>query len=293
MRMVVSLPHAVQIGGLSMNPTSPHVLSVASLDQSVHLFDIRRLAVLPDTPLIPTTYKHVDPDLLSTIQSDVLQGGAQLGHKPSKQASTSVDFSADGSKLAAVSYDDVVKVWDMRPEWLDVGPGASNGVPSRSAPAKEATPEKKGGLMRYFKRESRTPSRSNSVGVNGASSQAAAPYVDPRPFKGDLLQKPLVIPHNNQTGKWLTLFRVRWAPGSYGAAAEPAPAHFTIGGMNRRIEIYSAQGKLMRSLYDEEWHSAVPAVCVFHPNKVGRVMGGSASGRCVLWGIKEDAEEGG
>lgn len=195
--------------------------------------------------------------------------------------------------MAAVSYDDVVKVWEMDRDWLDVdadagaaasaGAKAKKGRASTGSTKSNATP-KNGGLMRYFKKEE----GEEAEDIKGASSKGAgrksAGSGQARP--SDLLASPLVIPHNNQTGKWLTLFRVRWAP----TPSPSATNHFTIGNMRRSIDLYSAEGKYLRGLYDEEWQSAVPAVCVFHPaggvgSQIGeRVMGGSASGRCVLWG---------
>lgn len=259
----------MQIGGLSINPLTPSALAVASLDQSVRVFDIRRLSSNIDPiSTIPTNYRAVDPDLLSQVQSTVEEGGAQLGWRRSRQASTSVDFGPDGRHLAAVSYDDVVKVWNLERSWFradeDVTAivGAARGRYRKSGHGTDLKSERKGGLMKYFKKEE--------------VEETIFPRV---PVPTNILSSPLEIPHNNQTGKWLTLLRARWC-----GVSDLAP-HFTIGSMSRSAEIWSSDGKLLRSLYDEEHVSAVPAVTNMHPLRVARLVTGNASGKCTFWGI--------
>ncbi|CAO1632785.1 unnamed protein product [Parajaminaea phylloscopi] len=264
-----------KIGGLSLNPAEPHALAVASLDQSVRIFDIRRLSAgIDPIAMIPSNYKAVDPDLLSHVQSTLDEGGAQLGWRQSRQASTSVDFAPDGRHLAAVSYDNVVKVWRLDRGWLregeDVGAVAGDrpGRPRKSNQRNGSIPvkpERKGGLMKYFKKE--------EAQEQDTALASAIPE--------DILSSPLEIPHNNQTGKWLTLLRARWC-----AVPDLAP-HFTIGSMSRSAEIWSADGKLLRSLYDEEHVSAVPAVTNMHPVREARLVTGNGSGKCTFWGIRD------
>ncbi|KAL1761756.1 WD40-repeat-containing domain protein [Schizophyllum commune] len=96
--------------------------------------------------------------------------------------------------------------------------------------------------------------------------------------------RPLrVIPHNCQTGRWLTPLRARWTenPDVY--------PHFTVGNMHHSLDIFSAKGDLLARLEDKTKITAVQAVTCSHPSIVERAVSGNASGRCVLWAPSEDA----
>ncbi|KAL1747567.1 WD40-repeat-containing domain protein [Schizophyllum fasciatum] len=100
-------------------------------------------------------------------------------------------------------------------------------------------------------------------------------------FKGDgqfPSMRPLrVIPHNCQTGRWLTPLRARWTenPDVY--------PHFTVGNMHHSLDIFSAKGDLLARLEDKTKITAVQAVTCSHPSITERAVSGNASGRCVLW----------
>ncbi|KAL1922864.1 uncharacterized protein VTP21DRAFT_9240 [Calcarisporiella thermophila] len=87
------------------------------------------------------------------------------------------------------------------------------------------------------------------------------------------------ISHNNQTGRWLTMFRARW---STNPISSERP-YFCVGNMKRYIDIFDGTtGDLLVSL--NGGLTAVPAVNTFHPatDKVV-VLGANASGRmCVF-----------
>lgn len=190
-----------------------------------------------------------------------------MGYNSSKQASTSVDWSPDGRKLASVSYEDVVRVWDLPSDWLQVDAGATASTKKTS---NTTTPKKANGLMRYIKRE---------------RESSASPITTTTTRPTEILSHPQIIPHNNQTGKWLTLFRVRFSP------LLSQPNHFTIGSMRRECEIWhtgSTKTRVVKKLFDPEWTSAVQAVSTFHPKRPARVVTGNASGRCLLWGVQEE-----
>ncbi|WFD32858.1 hypothetical protein MSPP1_003909 [Malassezia sp. CBS 17886] len=105
----------------------------------------------------------------------------------------------------------------------------------------------------------------------------APPPPPSRPRPADVLRDPRIISHNNQTGRWVTLFRATW---NTNTGLEP---HFAIGSMSRHIELYAKDGRRLASLYDAEWVTAVPAVIAMHPVAPARLASGNGSGRCALW----------
>ncbi|KAJ1990198.1 hypothetical protein H4R33_001806 [Dimargaris cristalligena] len=91
------------------------------------------------------------------------------------------------------------------------------------------------------------------------------------------LRERFVIRHNNQTGRWLTMFRAQWHP-------DPTmPPCFVVGNMKRYVDIFcGSTGELVTQLYDPDRITAVPAVNVFHAH-LPVVVSANASGRMVVW----------
>lgn len=270
-----------KIGAMSVNRVAPHCIATASLDQHIRLFDVRALAsVVKETAEAPYNYKGVDADDLEAAQTK-----AQFAANKARQACTSVDFSPRGDQLVGISYDDVVKVWNMDPIWLYSEHGLkskatvtkANGAgrsPRKSGGVKKEEPST-GGLLSWLSKSK--PLKTEQEVQEAIKEEVAigSAKVEDRPE--DVLQEPNRIPHNNQTGKWLTMFRARW---NQNPLVEP---HFTIGSMTRRAEIYASDGTLLRTLWDENLVTAVPAVTCMHPVLPGRLVTGNASGRCTFW----------
>ncbi|TKY90907.1 hypothetical protein EX895_000905 [Sporisorium graminicola] len=275
-----------KIGAMSVNRLAPHCIATASLDQHVRLFDVRALAsVVKETADAPYNYKGVDADDLEAAQTK-----AQFSAHKARQACTSVDFSPRGDQLVGVSYDDVVKVWNMEPDWLysehglksratvskanGAAAAAAKGGRKNAAVKKEDPDAPRSGLLNWL---SRAVPLKTEADVRQAIKQEQEAPLTSKTRPDDVLADPTRIPHNNQTGKWLTMFRARW---NANPLLEP---HFTIGSMTRRAEIYAADGTLLRTLWDENHVTAVPAVTCMHPVLPGRLVTGNASGRCTFW----------
>ncbi|KAJ1030027.1 hypothetical protein NDA16_000940 [Ustilago loliicola] len=276
-----------KIGAMSVNRLAPHCIATASLDQHIRLFDVRALAsVVKETAEAPYNYKGVDADDLEAAQTK-----AQFVANKARQACTSVDFSPRGDQLVGVSYDDVVKVWSMDPSWLYSEHGlksksattkaaspngtATNGRKSTAASIKKEESESTGGLFKWLSKSK--PLKTEAEVQQAIKEEQSIPATRVAHRPEDVLHEPLRIPHNNQTGKWLTMFRARW---NQNPLVEP---HFTIGSMTRRAEIYASDGTLLRTLWDENLVTAVPAVTCMHPVLPGRLVTGNASGRCTFW----------
>ncbi|KAF2650940.1 WD repeat-containing protein [Lophiostoma macrostomum CBS 122681] len=93
----------------------------------------------------------------------------------------------------------------------------------------------------------------------------------------DAEMKPaIVVPHNNQTGRWVTILRAQWQ-----LHPQDGVQRFCIGNMNRFVDIYTAKGQQLAQL-GGEGITAVPAVAKFHPTR-DWVAAGTASGKLCLW----------
>ncbi|KAK3368010.1 WD repeat-containing protein NCU09302/NCU11420 [Podospora didyma] len=84
------------------------------------------------------------------------------------------------------------------------------------------------------------------------------------------------IPHNNQTGRWVTILKPQWQRNPHDGLQK-----FVIGNMNRFVDVYAANGEQLAQL-DGDGITAVPAVAHFHPS-LDWVAGGTASGKLCLW----------
>ena len=87
------------------------------------------------------------------------------------------------------------------------------------------------------------------------------------------------IRHNNQTGRWLSTFMVRWHPGTFSDREI-----FVVGSMQqpRTIEVFGNDGNILSEIRGDAL-TAVASRCCFHPNpnKV-IVVGGNSSGRVTV-----------
>lgn len=86
----------------------------------------------------------------------------------------------------------------------------------------------------------------------------------------------LAIPHNNQTGRWLTKLHAAWDP--------KRKDQFVIGCMQqpRRIQIFHATRKNPIQELTSEYFNSVHSINVFHP-VLDVIAGGNSSGRLCLW----------
>lgn len=85
-----------------------------------------------------------------------------------------------------------------------------------------------------------------------------------------------VVPHNNQTGRWVTILRAQWQ-----LQPQDGIQRFVIGNMNRFVDVYTGKGQQLAQL-GGEGITAVPAVAQFHPSK-DWIAAGTASGKLCLW----------
>lgn len=87
----------------------------------------------------------------------------------------------------------------------------------------------------------------------------------------------VVVPHNNQTGRWVTILRPAWQA----MPADGGAQRFCIGNMNRFVDVYAGTGEQLAQL-GGEGITAVPAVASFHERE-DWIAAGTASGKLALW----------
>lgn len=92
--------------------------------------------------------------------------------------------------------------------------------------------------------------------------------------------KPInIIPHNNHTGRWLSVFKAKWNPGR--------DNEFFVGSMisPKRIQVYNCAGHELHNLISTNMTTYCPVIEV-HPTQAIYV-GGNASGRLHIFSTKE------
>ncbi|RFU73946.1 wd repeat containing [Trichoderma arundinaceum] len=105
---------------------------------------------------------------------------------------------------------------------------------------------------------------------------AASRWKPGQSIEGKSMEPAHTIRHNNQTGRWVTILKPQWQRNPKDGIQK-----FTIGNMNRFVDVYASDGSQLAQL-GGEGISAVPAVAHFHPS-MDWVAGGTASGKLCLW----------
>ncbi|TKA23637.1 hypothetical protein B0A50_07471 [Salinomyces thailandicus] len=235
------------ISGVEISPTDPHLLHFTTLDGAFGLHDLR-------TPAHETTH-HLQ-------LSEKKIGGFTL-------------HPLQPHLLATASLDRTLKVWDLR-------------TLTTSRSKKTASPTL---LGEHTSKLSVSHAAFNSAGQIATTSYDdtikihTVPPTNPTTTTTTSsddenppdLPPQTLIPHNNQTGRWVTILRAQWQ------AHPPTPKlqRFVIGNMNRFVDVYTADGRQLAQL-GGEGVTAVPAVARMHDSQEW-VAGGTASGKCCLW----------
>ncbi|KAH8167604.1 hypothetical protein CIB48_g643 [Xylaria polymorpha] len=170
--------------------------------------------------------------------------------------------------LATASLDRTLKIWDLR---MMQGKGdlrhpALLGEHTSRLSVSHASWSRAGHIA--------TSSYDDTVKIYDYSSAAKWKPGHDIPDKE---MKPMVsIPHNNQTGRWVTILKPQWQ-------TNPADGvqKFVIANMNRFVDVFDEHGTQLAQL-DGDGITAVPAVAEFHPVR-NWVAGGNGSGKLTLW----------
>ncbi|KAF2835179.1 WD repeat-containing protein [Patellaria atrata CBS 101060] len=279
-------PHTRTICDFKFSPSDYNVLYTASYDSSIRKMDLAKSVAIEvyapadksvDAPVSAIDMSHTDAHTIYFTTLEGAFGMHDIRTKPTDTETYQLSEKKIGGftlhplhphLVATASLDRTLKIWDLRKisgkdEWR---------IPSLVG-----------------EHESRLSV--SHAAFNSAGQVATASYDDTvkiHDFSGcgdwkvgmsltDAQLKPAtIIPHNNQTGRWVTILRAQWQ-----LQPEDGIPRFCIGNMNRFVDIYTSKGQQLAQL-GGEGITAVPAVAKFHPS-INWVAGGTASGKLCLW----------
>lgn len=228
------------ISALDMAPTDPHTLYFSTLDGSVGRYDART--------------KPADAEIWSL--SDHKIGGFSL-------------HPLQPHLLATASLDRTLKIWDTRKidGEDDMRHPALLGEHESRLSVSHASWSAGGHLA--------TSSYDDTIKVYDFSSTAAS-WAPGQDIGDEGMEPAHVIPHNNQTGRWVTILKPQWQK-----RPRDGIQKFVVANMNRFVDVFAADGSQLAQL-GGDGITAVPAVAHFHPS-MDWVAGGNGSGKLCLW----------
>lgn len=272
--------HTRTISAFQFSPHDPNALLSASYDSSIRKLDLQKGTAIEiyapgdrsaDEPTSGVEISRENPNLL---HFSTLSGSFGMHDLRTPSTETVEIFQLSEKKiggfslhpasphlLATASLDRTLKLWDLR---KITGKGA-NRSPSL--------------LAEHESRLSVSHASFNAAGQIATASYDDTVKIHTIPSNPDTsldLSPSTVIPHNNQTGRWVTILRAQWQ-------LQPPDGiqKFAIGNMNRFVDVYTGEGKQVAQL-GGEGITAVPAVAMLHPSKEW-VAAGTASGKLCLW----------
>ena len=275
--------HTRTISAFQFAPNDANALYSCSYDSSVRKLDLEKgvatEAYAPqdreaDAPLSGVEISRSDPNLLHFTTL----GGDFGMHDLRTPAHETVELLALSEKkiggfslhptsphiLATASLDRTLKIWDLR---NISGKGATR---SPSLLGEHASKLSVSHAAFNAAGQIATASYDDTVKIyNSPTSSSSLPSPDE-------LAPKTIIPHNNQTGRWVTILRAQWQ-----LQPRDGIQRFVIGNMNRFVDIYTGSGKQVAQL-GGEGITAVPAVARFHDSR-DWVAAGTASGKLCLW----------
>ncbi|UJO22318.1 DNA damage-binding protein CMR1 [Fulvia fulva] len=278
--------HTRTISAFQFSPHDHNALYSASYDSSIRKLDLTKGVAVEsyapedrsaDEPLSGVQISHADPN---TLHFTTLSGA--FGIKDMRTPKNQVTmlqlcekkiggFSlhpAHPHLVATASLDRTLKIWDLR-----------------------KITGKKDDRLPVLVGEHTSKLSVSHAAFNSAGQVATASYDDTVkiydfPSCGDWkvgttlddneMSPATIVPHNNQTGRWVTILRAQWQ-----LQPQDGIQRFCIGNMNRFVDIYTGKGQQLAQLGGENI-TAVPSVAQFHPT-MDWVGAGTASGKLCLW----------
>ena len=292
-------PHTRTISAMYTHPSKPETLFTASYDSSIRGIDLQKGVALEiygpdakdgDDPVSGVDMATTDVNVLyfTTLHGGFGQYDTRTKAKDAKIYQLSEKKIGGFSLhplaphyLATASLDRTMKLWDLRKisksiptlvgeheSRLSVSHAAFNSAGQVATSSYDDTIKVYSfGLGQHTKK--------GTEALESMKTWKAGHQLDE-----DVMKPEVVVRHNNQTGRWVTILRPQWQ-------RRPQDGHqkLVIGNMNRFVDVYAADGTQLAQLGDdlgENRISAVPAVAVFHETQ-DWIAAGTASGKLCLW----------
>lgn len=284
-------PHTRTISTIHFTPSQPQAIYTSSYDSSIRKLDLEKgVAVevyapadtMTDDPLSGISIPHTDPNLLyfTSLNGSFGVHDARTGatsppaHMLQLSEKKIGGFSVHPQHphlLATASLDRMLKLWDLR---------KITGRGDAKMPVLIAEHESKLSISHAaFNAAGQiaTSSYDDTIKVHTLHDPSA--WLPGHALSDEEFKPSTVIPHNNQTGRWVTILKPHWQahPTDVGGGKQ----RFCIGNMNRFVDIYAGTGEQLAQL-GGDGITAVPAVAAFHEN-MDWVAAGTASGKLCLW----------
>ncbi|KAL6707848.1 hypothetical protein ACN47E_003748 [Coniothyrium glycines] len=282
-------PHTRTIHTFQFSPHDSNALYSASYDSTVRKLDLAKGVAVevyaPSDPNedAPLSGLEISKDDANTLYFSTLDGkfGQYDMRAPHEKAAGLDIFQLSEKKIggfslhplyphlvATASLDRTVKIWDLR---------KISGKGDARSPAL---------VGEHESRLSVSHAAWNSIGQVATASYDdtvkihdfgnCADWKVGSSLTEDEMKPAVIVPHNNQTGRWVTILRAQWQQ-----FPQDNVQRFCIGNMNRFVDIYTGTGQQLAQL-GGEGITAVPSVAKFHPT-MDWIAAGTASGKLCLW----------
>lgn len=296
-------PHTRTISAMQFSFNDPNILYTSSYDSSLRRMDLNKGKAVEvyapedlseDAPLSGVQLVDADPNMLyfATLEGAF---GIHDVRTPSYEAKIYQlsDKKIGGFSLhplqphfvATASLDRTLKLWDLR----KISGGKNHKMPALLG-EHESRLSVSHAAFNYAGQVA-TTSYDDTVKIHDFSDCGS--WDIGKELKLEQMKPTAVIPHNNQTGRWVTMqvptrrfepsgeLTSRRLKAQWQLQPQDGIQRFCIGNMNRFVDIYTSKGEQLAQL-GGDGITAVPAVARFH-SSMDWVAAGTASGKLCLW----------
>lgn len=296
-------PHTRTISAMQFSSSDPNILYTSSYDSSLRSLDLQKGKAVEvyapqdlseDTPLSGVQLADNDPNRLyfATLEGafgihDVRTRSheAEIYQLSEKKIGGFSLHPLQPHFVATASLDRTLKLWDLR---------KITGKKDHRMPALLGEHGSRLSVSHAafnYAGQVATTSYDDTVKVHDFSDCAS--WDMGKELKEEQMKPTAVIPHNNQTGRWVTMsverfqdqiyqmLRLYRLKAQWQLQPQDGIQRFVIGNMNRFVDIYTSKGEQLAQL-GGDGITAVPAVARFHPT-MDWVAAGTASGKLCLW----------